>query len=1020
MAVRGCVAAFLLLVACAFLPGNLAKHKTSSPGGAGYALLFHDNVIIKNDFNDFPETALTFEAWLSSSDLCHTGAILSYAKHSTSNDIHERTVAFNHFVIFDPSNVLACHDFEFIDIIPDLYHMSCHSHYNKTLTDAAPRTATFLSRSGAWHHLAVTWSAKDNGLMQIYQDGLLVAKAVTGKTDPLVPDGALMLGGEQDCFGGCTDPHQGFYGMMDEIRIWKTVRTQSQIVENMRRTAGNLKDSEGLVAYWNFDDLDSIEFKNGGITKDSSGKGNHLDLLNPPQREDLVISTTDSSGRPHSLRTGSLIFKNSFAINDQIENMPTKDITVEFWAQAVLNTKNPSDAISNNRYAEFLSFATQSKGDGDLNNNGGLADTVFIDDALRIERYLTEYNQSQYLPTAGVSTLGAISVHINANRQGNGKHADNWVDFATQWTDDQWHHIAVTWAYGTGVVQLYFDGVEYVPFWRASEGLVEDKNPNKGGVDASIGQGVERLSTGSLVLGQNQECFGGCLSSNTGFDGKMANVRIWNRVVSGAEIQENMYTNTPSNPKGLVMSFVFEHGNVDGKTDRQMRAKDLMGTNHLNLGSNPPTYQYSYVELTDKNDKPLGGPVPGPAGYAFKLHDEQVLMKENFVNFPNDAITVEFWMWSVDSCREGVPFSYAHGDYEQLDNAFLIFNYNNWGVSVMEKEGSIEDHNAGFGATDGRWHHIAVTWESNTGKVEFYDNGRLAWMVERARGRSIPSGGTLVIGREQDCLGGCFDSMYGAIGDVQAVSDLQYGPQDFFGVMDEIRIWRVVRTSEEIYKGMIADQENGGGQGHNSFINPKDSKLVAYWKFDEGMGFIAKDSTPHGNDLHISEKPDWMIMRWLSTCGDGVLEGAEMCDDGNTKDGDGCSSKCKVEKGYSCTRTSPSECYSSGSPSSKASSTGVTVVVVIIVLVVVTVLIARGYRKREAIYEHFPQVERLVSSSKTQLNKLMGRRPGYDGVLSLDPEADMAPGFVDSQQPTAYQPPGRPGPYTPIPDAGQK
>ena len=68
--------------------------------------------------------------------------------------------------------------------------------------------------------------------------------------------------------------------------------------------------------------------------------------------------------------------------------------------------------------------------------------------------------------------------------------------------DDKWHHIAVTWEYSTGIVRLYFDGDEYTPFWRASEGMVRDKNPNKGGVDPSIGRGVERLPTGSLVLGQ--------------------------------------------------------------------------------------------------------------------------------------------------------------------------------------------------------------------------------------------------------------------------------------------------------------------------------------------------------------------------------------------------------------------------------------------------------------------------------------------------------------------------------------
>lgn len=38
-------------------------------------------------------------------------------------------------------------------------------------------------------------------------------------------------------------------------------------------------------------------------------------------------------------------------------------------------------------------------------------------------------------------------------------------------------------------------------------------------------------------------------------------------------------------------------------------------------------------------------------------------------------------MNSIDTCRPGVPFSYAHGDYEKQDNSFLVFNYNSFGVS---------------------------------------------------------------------------------------------------------------------------------------------------------------------------------------------------------------------------------------------------------------------------------------------------------------------------------------------------
>lgn len=35
-------------------------------------------------------------------------------------------------------------------------------------------------------------------------------------------------------------------------------------------------------------------------------------------------------------------------------------------------------------------------------------------------------------------------------------------------------------------------------------------------------------------------------------------------------------------------------------------------------------------------------------------------------------------------------------------------------------------------------------------------------------------------------------------------------------------------------------------------------------------------------------------MRWLTECGNGIVEGEEQCDDGNLAGGDGCSAVCKV------------------------------------------------------------------------------------------------------------------------------
>jgi hypothetical protein len=133
----------------------------------------------------------------------------------------------------------------------------------------------------------------------------------------------------QDCFGGCTDPNQGFYGYMDEVRLWKTVRTQDEIMKHMRWASG-LENNKDLAAYWKFNDPDNDngQFRRHVIAKDSSGKGNDLSLINPPFRTDVEIK-----GSGGSLHTGKLEFKNNLAVDKTVKGMPDKSFTVEFWAR---------------------------------------------------------------------------------------------------------------------------------------------------------------------------------------------------------------------------------------------------------------------------------------------------------------------------------------------------------------------------------------------------------------------------------------------------------------------------------------------------------------------------------------------------------------------------------------------------------------------------------------------------------------------------------------------------------------
>jgi hypothetical protein len=71
---------------------------------------------------------------------------MSYSKDSKATHPEERVADFNHFVIFDPRNLLACHDFTYIDLKPDPKNESCHSSYMNV--SKVESTATFVERDG--------------------------------------------------------------------------------------------------------------------------------------------------------------------------------------------------------------------------------------------------------------------------------------------------------------------------------------------------------------------------------------------------------------------------------------------------------------------------------------------------------------------------------------------------------------------------------------------------------------------------------------------------------------------------------------------------------------------------------------------------------------------------------------------------------------------------------------------------------------------------------------------------------
>ena len=80
------------------------------------------------------------------------------------------------------------------------------------------------------------------------------------------------------------------------------------------------------------------------------------------------------------------------------------------------------------------------------------------------------------------------------------------------------------------------------------------------------------------------------------------------------------------------------------------------------------------------------------------------------------------------------------------------------------------------------WHHICVWWESSSGSWKLYKDGDLKQEgTNFNRGHTIQQGGTLVLGPEQDSVGGDFDAS-----------------QSFQGMLSYVNVWDHVLSPAQI------------------------------------------------------------------------------------------------------------------------------------------------------------------------------------------------------------------------------
>lgn len=128
------------------------------------------------------------------------------------------------------------------------------------------------------------------------------------------------------------------------------------------------------------------------------------------------------------------------------------------------------------------------------------------------------------------------------------------------------------------------------------------------------------------------------------------------------------------------------------------------------------------------------------------------------------AVTVCLWMKTADTRNEGTLLSYAASG---SNNELVVLNYRKFSLWI----GTSHSGPTSVSANDGKWHHICVTWENTSGSWKLFKDGKVAASRKSLKkGHVIRGGGTLVLGQEQDSVGGSFDASQSFIGEMTGVN----------------------------------------------------------------------------------------------------------------------------------------------------------------------------------------------------------------------------------------------------------
>ncbi len=613
---------------------------------------------------------------------------------------------------------------------------------------------------GQKHTVSVTWE-NSGGVLLFYVDGqqLGLGRNDYQKTSTISGGGNLVLGQHQTSAGASFDSADTFSGTYYGVRVFSDVRTAEEIAASYRTQLAH--DEDGLLAHWRFDNLSS----NDAVTESVSG--NNLTVHNASQ-------TGFSPSAPAlTLRA------DEFGVNG-----------------AVVGSIVGADAERDAQIAALLAA------DSDLS---------YSSETGKFYKVVDSYGSWDSARTGAVGTLlSGVSGQLVTIRSA----AENAiVDQLSQDTGFNFW-LGATDLTVDGEFRWYDGAAASDQFWQGSS-----SGYNVDGAFTGWRSGEPDDTSGRSYVEFNQ--FDSSWDVETSATSSRYIVE-WDADAVLDATHEVTYTIASQTESG-AFAIDADTGQITvadvSKLDTNVAAAHTIMVRATDANSN--TYDQTFtISLADRDD---ANNLPTDLSSGIGLNtdggrdDYLVTTNGGAIVGGLDAFTLEFNLATDTFDNWDTLLSYRSPSDEGVNDDAIRFQQANLNQIELVVNGNIAVFALDASQlTDGQPHTLSVSWDNTYGDARLYLDGQLVGSdTGLSAGQTVRTGGTLVIGNEQDQLNAGFTE-----------------EAAFRGTLLDARIWDQVRSDSEIAlnyqqqfdasnlpSGLVANWQMDGVNGFNEVVD---------------------------------------------------------------------------------------------------------------------------------------------------------------------------------------------------------